>query len=435
MSKNTKNLIIGILIGVFAFAIAVTGAVFVYSRFFVSSSNEEVMTDEKTDKKDKSSKDRKDIDNVDHLSNTARHLERKMITVDYDCDAIKYNPSVAAYKPKADLSDVYDIERVYLGDEAREKLARNNFVVAYGSEAEFFDLYEFNRYAQYASFVTTDSMMHTYHLYFAMLQENTERNYLYGNIERLSKRMYDNCLAQYEELKGSEWEEASRLNTAYFAIACTLLETDIDIPEEVKETVEEEIKKINASDTVAVSEITGAMEDYSQYKPRGYYDGDELLERYFKAMMLFGHLNFAQKDETNNRCALLMTLAMDEEAYKEWDAVYEVTSFFVGASDDNGYYEYLPLIDEAYGQGITASDLIGDKKGWDRFDELTASLEAPAINSEIFADDEGKTDKNEESKGYRFMGQRFTLDAAILDKLIYGKVKQADDGSTGCNGQ
>ena len=429
MSKNTKNLIIGILIGVFAFAIVVTGAVFAYSRFFISSSNEEVMTDEKADKKDKSSKDRKDIDNVDHLSNTARHLERKMITVDYDSDAIKYNPSVAAYKPKADLSDVYDIERVYLGDEAREKLARNNFVVAYGSEAEFFDLYEFNRYAQYASFVTTDSMMHTYHLYFAMLQENTERNYLYGNIERLSKRMYDNCLAQYEELKGSEWEEASRLNTAYFAIACTLLETDIDIPEEVKETVDEEIKKINASDTVAVSEITRAMEDYSQYKPRGYYDGDELLERYFKAMMLFGHLNFAQKDETNNRCALLMTLAMDEEAYKEWDAVYEVTSFFVGASDDNGYYEYLPLIDEAYGQGISASDLIGDKKGWDRFDKLTASLEAPAINSEIFADDEGKTDKNEESKGYRFMGQRFTLDAAILDKLIYSNVKQADDGS------
>lgn len=429
MSKNTKNLIIGILIGVFAFAIAVTGAVFAYSRFFISSSNEEVMTDEKTDKKDKSSKDRKDIDNVDHLSNTARHLERKMITVDYDSDAIKYNPSIVAYKPKADLSDVYDIERVYLGDEAREKLARNNFVVAYGSEAEFFDLYEFNRYAQYASFVTTDSMMHTYHLYFAMLQENTERNYLYGNIERLSKRMYDNCLAQYEELKGSEWEEASRLNTAYFAIACILLETDIDIPEEVKETVDEEIKKINASETVAVSEITGAMEDYTQYKPRGYYDGDELLERYFKAMMLFGHLNFAQKDETNNRCALLMTLAMDEEAYKEWDAVYEVTSFFVGASDDNGYYEYLPLIDEAFGQGISASDLIGDKKGWDRFDELTASLEAPAINSEIFADDEGKTDKNEESKGYRFMGQRFTLDAAILDKLIYGNVKQADDGS------
>ena len=429
MSKNTKNLIIGILIGVFAFAIVVTGAVFAYSSFFVSSPNEEVMTDEKADKKDKSGKDRKDIDDVDHLSNTARHLERKMITVDYDSDAIKYNPSVAAYKPKADLSDVYDIERVYLGDEAREKLARNNFVVAYGSEAEFFDLYEFNRYAQYASFVTTDSMMHTYHLYFAMLQENTERNYLYGNIERLSKRMYDNCLAQYEELKGSEWEEASRLNTAYFAIACTLLETDIDIPEEVKETVDAEIKKINASDTVAFSEITGAMEDYSQYKPRGYYDGDELLERYFKAMMLFGHLNFAQKDETNNRCALLMTLAMDEEAYKEWDAVYEVTSFFVGASDDNGYYEYLPLIDEAYGQGISASDLIGDKKGWDRFDELTASLEAPAINSEIFADDEGKTDKNEESKGYRFMGQRFTLDAAILDKLIYGNVKQADDGS------
>ena len=429
MSKNVKNILIGILIGVLAFAIVAAGAVFAYNRILSVRVSEQESAQTDTDRKDKVKKDKKKTDDTNLASNTVRNLERKMITVDYDKDQVKYTPSIAPYKAKADLSDVYDHERIYLSDDAKAKLAQNNFVVAYGSEPEFFDLYEFNRYAQYASFITTDSMMHTYHLYFAMLQENTEKNYLCGNIERLSKRMYENSLKQYDELKGSEWENAALLNTAYFAIACDLLEIDVDVPSEARSIVDRECDKIRVAEAVSFSDITGAIEDYSQYKPRGYYDGDPQLERYFRTMMLFGHLNFAQKDETNNRCALLMTLAMDDEAYKEWDAVYEVTSFFVGASDDNGYYEYLPLIDKAYGRNITCADLIGDEKAWDKFNELTAKLDIPEINSEIFMDDEGQTDKRVESKGYRFMGQRFTLDAAILDKLIYSNVQKADDGS------
>ena len=434
MSKNAKNIFIGILIGVLTFAIVATGAVFAYNRILGErvSGQEADQTD--SENKDKVKKDKKKTDDHQNASNTVRNLERKMITVDYDSDSLKYTPSVAAYKPKDDLSDVYDIERVYLGNEAKEKLAKNNFVVAYGSESEFFDLYEFNRYAQYASFITTDSMMHTYHLYFAMLQENTEKEFLTDSIKKLSVGMFNASIEQYLTLKGSEWEEAARLNVIYFGVANRLLGTDgVLIPEYAAQEVIDEVSNIVAASGIYTSSITGEYEDYSQYKPRGYYEGDEELEGYFRTMMWYGRINYAQKSELMNRCALLMTLAMSDESNKEsldeWDAVYEVTSFFVGSSDDNGYYEYLPLIDEAYGQGISTSDLIGNEKGWDKFNELTENLEAPAINSEIFLDDEGKTDKNEESKGFRFMGQRFTLDAAILDKMIYSNVKEADDGS------
>ena len=41
-------------------------------------------------------------------------------------------------------------------------------------------------------------------------------------------------------------------------------------------------------------------------------------------------------------------------------------------------------------------------------------------------DDGGETDKMAENKGYRFMGQRFTLDEAIFQNLTYSKVDKKD---------
>ena len=50
-----------------------------------------------------------------------------------------------------------------------------------------------------------------------------------------------------------------------------------------------------------------------------------------------------------------------------------------------------------------------------------------AINSAVFMDDNGETDKTQESKGFRFMGQRFTLDGAISTNLTYSKVGENAD--------
>ena len=43
--------------------------------------------------------------------------------------------------------------------------------------------------------------------------------------------------------------------------------------------------------------------------------------------------------------------------------------------------------------------------------------------------DNGETDKTQEAKGFRFMGQRFTLDEAIFTNLTYSKVRENADGS------
>ncbi|MBR3635133.1 MAG: DUF3160 domain-containing protein, partial [Lachnospiraceae bacterium] len=385
MGKNLRNILLGILLGVIAFACVALVAAKLYmanvSDKVDKSDNTKTETQsDKVEKKTKTEKTKKSLD-----LNT---VERKMLTIDYDKSALSYTPSVAPYSVDADLGNVYDHERLYLNEEAVEKLVANNFVVVEGSSAEFFDIYEFNRYAQYGSFVTTDSMMHTYHLYFAMLQENTEKKFLADSIKKMSVGMFNASVVQYETLKGSEWEEAARLNVIYFGVANRLLGTDgVVLPQEASEEVVDEVCNINAADGIYISSITGDYEDYSQYKPRGYYEGDAQLESYFRTMMWYGRINYAQNSELMNRCALLMTLAMNDENNKEslneWEAVYEVTSFFVGQSDDLLYYDYLPVIDAAYDSDISYENIKGNDKAFKDYTEGIKQLRSPEINSVV----------------------------------------------------
>lgn len=334
-------------------------------------------------------------------------------------------PCVEEYVIEPDLSNVTNLYQFYLEDEMTKKLSQNGFVVAGDAGREFFEIYEINRYDMKPNFVTVDSMMHTYHLYFSYLLKNIERNYLSDSIEQLSRRMLEQSISQYDRLKGSEWENAAARNVAFFTVGAKLLDGSIDVKEYAADTVAYELNCIEQAAGISESEITGDFEDYSQYIPRGYYEGDEKLEKYFKAMMWYGRIHFAQKDEDMDRSALLITKAFydDPESYKIWESVYAVTSFFAGASDDMGVCEYAAVVSDVYGSDFSLEDLIANKDGFTEFHNRTASLTPPRINSIPIEIGEDNV-----IPGFRFMGQRFTIDASIMQKLIYSNVKENSEG-------
>ena len=331
-------------------------------------------------------------------------------------------PQVTPYSVDPDLGNIENLGLIYISKndpEFVQKLAQNGFVVAGDAGNEFFEIYEINRYELIPNFVTVDSLMHTYHLYFSYLLKNIERDYLYGSLVKLSDKMLENSLVQYEALKGSEWESAAKRNVAFFTIGMKLLDDSTEVNPDVADVVQSELDKIKNAKEVAISEIRNDEEDYSQYVPRGYYEGDEKLEKYFKAMMWYGRIHFQQEEEDLDRSAFLITkaLADDEEAVALWGAIYSVTAFFAGASDDSGVCEYAPLISEVYGDTISTADLIGTRDAFAKFHEKTAALEAPKINSIPIYEGEDNV-----IPGFRFMGQRFTIDAEIMQNLIFQRV-------------
>ncbi len=380
-----------------------------------------------------STADRADAGNTDHTGSLAgaegaKAGKRPQLlagTGSADLEQLGITPCVEPYTVEPDLSNIDNLWQFYLYDEVKEKLAENGFVVFGAGEREFFQIYEIDRYEQIAHFVTVDSLMHTYHLYFSYLLKNIEKTSLSENIYRLSGRMLDNSVAQYEKLKGSEWENAAKRNVAFFNVGMKLLDDSAVINENAADLVQYELDCIGNADRVCESKITGEMEDYTQYIPRGYYEGDKELERYFKAMMWYGRIHFEQRNEELTRSALLISQALleDEEAYGLWESLYAVTSFFAGASDDMGVCEYAPVIAEVYGDGVRVEDLAGDTEAFARFHEMTGTLALPQINSVPIGDGEDNV-----IPGFRFMGQRFTIDGAIMQKLIYSAVRENGEG-------
>lgn len=335
------------------------------------------------------------------------------------------SPAADSYILEKDLSNVDNLWQFYLDDKMTELLEKNGFVVREEAGREFFDLYERNRYNMIPNFVTVDSLMHTYHVYFAYLLKNIEKEYLADQVRQLGIKMLEDSKEQYVQLKGSEWESAVVRNVAFFTVGAKLLDDTVQIEDYVSDIVESELSRIETAQGIMISGITDDEEDYSQYKPRGYYEGDSDLEAYFKAMMWYGRMHFKQEKEDLDRSALLITKALDSdsEAYELWQSVYSVTSFFAGASDDNGVCEYAPLIRAAYGENAKVTDLIGNGDAFLDYRTNTAALPVPQTNSIPIEDGEENV-----IPGFRFMGQRFSIDAMVMQKLIYSNVQSNSAG-------
>ncbi|MBO4904563.1 MAG: DUF3160 domain-containing protein [Lachnospiraceae bacterium] len=334
-------------------------------------------------------------------------------------------PAVENIEIADDLSNIINHDEYdYYDKEWLDKIKKNGFVVSDGAGKEFFEIYEMNRYCQTPNFVTVDSMMHTYHIYFAYLMRGIEKDHLYDELKKLTGDMLKASSDQYDTLKGTEWASASERCVAFFSVAALLLDDTAEYPADVKDIVEFEHDHIMSAEGIETSVLTGDYEDYSQYKPRGYYEGDATLEKYFRAMMWYGRRQFDQIDEDADRSALLITLALDKGDRDLWSSIYEVTSFFAGASDDLGYYEYMPAIIDAYGESVDASSIAGDDAGWKKFHALTGKMRAPRINSIPIEDSD---DESNVILGYRFMGQRFTIDATIMQELTYRRVGEYED--------
>ncbi len=356
-------------------------------------------------------------------------------------NTVSFTPQVEDYSIDSDLENVERTDILMIPESGNEYLAKNGFVVTDGWYDEYFSIYEDNRYEYIPSFVTTDSVLHTYHLYFNFLLKSLEEEELYNLAYDLSKEMQELSLSQYEKLKGTDWENAARRNVAYFSVVMKVLdEKNAKIPEFVADTVADDIELMEAHEGMGPSNVMGEplyLEDFSQYIPRGHYTKSEQLSRYFKALMYYGRMTFRLQYEDETRSALLMVEALknDDSARNDWRRLYEPIGFFVGEPDDLVYLDYAPVAEKAYGEGFNVDTLLSNKDALKSFMEEAGELRDPGVNSmpvlgTILAPG-GVEERTEEIKGFRFMGQRFTIDAYVFQKLICREVGNLD-GTMDC---
>lgn len=348
------------------------------------------------------------------------------------------------YTLPLELASVNNLSDFALTEAQLKALSQNGFVVAPASSdpnqiyTEFYQAYESLRYETTPIFVTTDSVFHIYHLVFDKMLRDLERTSFIPTLKTLTSAMVKTSTEQYGNLKGSALEDAALRNVAYFTIAAQLLGTGDAVLPEAKGYVDAELALINAgagtnpSPLWANSNAAADMqmiEDYSQYIPRGHYTRSEELKAYFKAMMWYGRLSFRLKDSLETERALLMTQALrttttadGQSALTLWQNIYEPTVFIVGKADDLGVSEYGKIIDYVYGENPDISKF-ADPNLLTQFVATARQLPAPQVNSMwvwIWQD------RDDVTQGFRFMGQRFTLDEYVFGQLMWRNVGTLD---------
>jgi len=319
-------------------------------------------------------------------------------------------------------------------------------------------------------FITSDSLLHLYHIQFDETLRQIEEREFYDKIWEISNELLNESIEDYNIYSG-DLKEASRRNVAYFAVGLSLLQpteeqlcTDewkcsdpglasayfdkedlekysFEVPDFVKSDVEEELALIEKHEGFSESPIFRYKEDYSQYVPRGHYTRSEKLKNYFKAFMWYGRMSFLLKGgcpdclvsaedakmQTIGAAVIASEFTESEELKDKWDRIYSVTAFYVGLSDDLGPYEYIESLNSVFNGKFEPSELTDENIGMlkaELAEYMPPKIYGGTGDCEIpppFTPE--KADQCLEStKGFRLMGQRFIPDSYMFQNLVFPKV-------------
>lgn len=352
-------------------------------------------------------------------------MENKTTYIDYKLSDFK--PSLKDYEIEDDFSNVVNFSEFGdFTDKQKEMLLKNAFVITKGKNLEnneyseeawnyefdqIHQIYEDNEYKFLASFVTTDSVTHIFHIFYDGFLRNLEKDELYPKSIELNKKLLAENINLLGELNNERLKDLQMKNIAFIATGLKLLgEEPENLPEEAKKIYEEEIKKAS-SEEIASSSISGRDVDYSQLKARGHYTRSEELKKYFKGTMYFGQVGlFIDNDEGPNEDGILQGLLLTHSIYKDpeilktWEDLVEPIDFMVESADDLSIREYARSLYGVYGKDFDINKL-DDEKNLNSCYELLKEYPDPQVAGFM-------------GKSFRFMPQRAVMDSVLMQNVV-----------------
>jgi hypothetical protein len=313
----------------------------------------------------------------------------------------------------------------------RQRLSQNGFYIE-GIPAEkevdvddMADSYrEISSGEQY--FITSDLFLHSYHLIFDRMLQDIEEKKLLPATTSLSKTL---SKTTEEEVQGAPssvpaLHEALLCDLLYFSVAAKLFDPSFAVPTVIRPQAEALIARINAGEgeLPSIQNFLGlGKEDFTQYKVRGHYAKNAALQRYFRGMMWYGRHNFLLSDKTQTLAAILLPHLV-EAAHEAsgFDSMDGVVTYLIGHQDKYTLGGYRSVNRKVFGTETPG------------FHELSANLDAnlaafqhaawdilpkPQIVSAQTGIGLTQEQRLRETAGFKFLGQRYVLDAFILNQL------------------
>ena len=369
---------------------------------------------------------------------TAWNMNFEELNVDVPFSVPDYTPVVEKYEVNEDLSNLVNAGQ-YAGftDKQLKSIYEDGFVVLKPSYEylKMHHVYEYPMYKESPVFITVDSALHLYHIFYGNSLKLLEVSSLYDKLQSLSKNMLTESLNAYNDSKYANLKEELKFAAAYFLTGAKLIDEDLEgivVPEEIASLADDEIKLIDEAFDFARSPIFGKDLDYSQFTVRGHYTGNEELSQYFKTMMWYGLSGFPIFDESKDEPVLDMDsltksmiitclLLRNEDAFDDFENIYTATALYTGMSDDLGIFEIRDLITKVYGQNPDLN-LFKDNSYYDKLLEEALLLPEPKIQPKY------SSVSTPVGRQFRFMGQRYSFDAEVMQALIEPIIRPIPSG-------
>ena len=368
-------------------------------------------------------------------------------------------------------------------------LLSNGVLILEGNEFENFDeAYQYLAENDVPIFISSDYILHFFHITLAQILEGVEVEKLSHMLEKFLEGVLRETEKQYEDFggKGTKAKLAER-NLIYLSVALKLLDPSFKESDSIKDEVRKELVKIDDHKGLRVSEIFNGdcprqcqelifseegecipvksgqviyyqeknldslefyktvclgkcyCEDYSHYFPQGHYILSEQLENYYKAITFLSRTTFKLNGENWTRQAILLTLAVhkaktlyegEEVPVKDlWKKIYAASTFFSGGSDGLNFYDYSQALNEVISkQGIAKIEQIDVRKI--NFNEFRLSL-GELKGEEIFENSELdlKGNLKELKKGLTVLPKTLSLESQIFNELTYENIGPNPDSS------
>jgi len=287
--------------------------------------------------------------------------------------------------------------------------------------------------------VTTDMILQALHSSYDEILKRMELSVLYDTLNQTLSQAHAGLGAL--DMGDSTLAGEARRDVDFYLTTARRLLTDEAVPSalgEATDTLVAQFLEHIGSEQMRTVEIFGVQRtnmDFSQFKPRGHYEDDPKLQRYFKAMMWLGRIDF-RFAEFNPFTAewifhhrqlvgahALQRLTADDTTMALWNRANDLITMMVGPVDYIDFRGVMRMNDE---YGWTS---VADVAGLDQAAQddvlaklLTGAFGEQLINSHWLETNPFSAEPTPLPPSFAFLGQRFVVDSYVFANVVYDNI-------------
>lgn len=280
-------------------------------------------------------------------------------------------------------------------------------------------------------YVTADSILHALHRSYDNILKAFEQNSLVPQLESLLSAMSATLG------NSSHSGELRKDLDIYLSVAQSLLTDRLAPPIDlanttVVETLFNGCKDAEGSESV---EIFGArrLVDFSQCEPRGHYTDHPDLERYFRAMMWLGRIDFRLIETQSDGSSLFrrrqfeaawaLVELMGEAEKASHKGIDDFITAFVGEHDYMTPAQFAALANDL---GVNGLSEITDLSDTELAQAIVSGGYGTQRISSHYMVNGGNVATLPLSSSFAFFGQRYVIDSHVFSNVVYDRVTRGE---------